>query len=369
MKRTMLMRRYVRNQNSPHTVRRYTCSASRCDAISSCFLSLFLMSNALILPVLVLAPVMLSAGELPAIAPKLFSQAPVIDGKLDEADWRDTLEAGPLFDSADVNRIVKQRTVFKVGYDAVNLYLGVICQNYSGSTNRMETLAADDDGIFNDDSLEIFVNPERLGTNYYQFVINRRGTVWDAANQWTAGALKINRQWNGNAQAAVDCLSNQWTAELAIPFSALEVKPENGKKWGLGVNRNLTRCERSNGDWLTKYVMWSPSAKGFQDTSAFGNLWFGGEAEILAAIRKQVEELKTEALPAERKIREALQKNPPRKKEFEKRYANLFAPVLKSEGNVSPYVRAGDLKIALTIIRNEWEDLYYDILFARLLGE
>lgn len=313
----------------------------------------------------------LQAGELPSVAPKLFSVPPAIDGKLTEPAWQETLEAGPFFDMQNVTWLIKNRTTFKIGYDALNLYLGVICLDSGASSKQVWTVVGDDDGIFKDDSVEIFIDPERQGQGYYQFVINKRGTIWDARNQMSPqGVLRIDRQWNGGIRAAVSYLSDRWMLEVAIPLSSLEVKPQLGKKWGLGVNRNLKRCERdANGNLLDVFVMWSPSSKGFHDLPALGNLWFGGEAEILASLQKQVEELKKEALPLNQKIADVLKEHTPRRLEFERRRAELFDPVLKREGKDSLYLMVGNMQVAMIKIRKQWQDLYYDILFTNLLGE
>lgn len=301
--------------------------------------------------------------ELPAVAPIKFDKAPKIDGVLNDTAWKKVPEAGPLFDISDSTRILKKRTTFKVGYNKEALYLGITCYD-----NEMKSLKAsdrihDDGSIFSEDSIEIFIDPARREKEYFQFVCNASGSTWDAKNTFNQEKKPIiGSKWNGKWQAAVCHLNDRWIVEMAIPFTTLGLKPELGKKWGLGVNRNI----KGKPDF---YAMWSPCQRGFQYVKGFGNLWFGKEKEILKRIQARLEDIKAEISVIQQKLQEVLKGEVSGHKEFKQRFEKLFRPFLQACKEDSSYLILGDAQIAYLKIQENWEELYYDIKFAILIGE
>ena len=101
----------------------------------------------------------------------------------------------------------------------------------------------------------------------------------------------------------------------------------------------------------------------------FGDLWFGGEKEIERNLRKEFETTRGEAVKYRRTVENILKGNVPRRQEFESRVASLFAPLDAAMKEESPYLAAGDAKATLENVKRNWEELYYDMKFAVLLGE
>ncbi|MEI6422843.1 MAG: hypothetical protein WCP55_11545 [Lentisphaerota bacterium] len=219
--------------------------------------------------------------------------------------------------------------------------------------------------------MEIFIEPERGGKEFCQFVCNAKGAVWDAKHtlQPDAGSAS-NSSWNGDWRAKTQVGKDGWTMEAVFPYSIFGISPVPGKKWGLGVNRNF-KGGKSYGQIQTEYVMWSPSEKGFCDAKSFGVLWFDGEKEVLESLRVRMEKIRTVALSVRQKIEKCLEdKNVPRRTEFEQRTATLFNPLTSIEKNrTSPYVAAVEMETQCYKIQKEWQGLYWDIRFSMLLGE
>jgi len=311
------------------------------------------------------------AAERPAVGPTRFAAAPSIDGKLDDAAWGHAPEVGPFFDWRDPTRLFKNRTTFKIGYDNDALYLALICRDHRVAPSPARQRMHDDSGVFQDHPVEVFVQPNRAGTKFFQFVCAPDGSTWDARNTFHPdGGPTIGAAWNGDWSARTHCGEHCWTIEMALPFATLGARPEPGAAWGLGVNRNVKGEVDVQGVRPTWFAMWSPSPKGFQYVEDFGDIRFGGEAEIARALHKQLTGIQTEAESLRRKIEDVMRGAVPREDEFRKRLNDLFAPVAAACARTdSPYVAVGEAKAGLIRARQSWKELYYDIRFALLLGE
>ena len=78
----------------------------------------------------------------------------------------------------------------------------------------------DASAVWQDDSVEIFVNPSGDRRTYHQFIVNSAGTLTD----WKCDASTRRRHsdigWNAGATVRVTRAADSWTAELAIPLAA-----------------------------------------------------------------------------------------------------------------------------------------------------
>jgi len=199
------------------------------------------------------------AGRKPpqVIIPQV-SQPPVIDGLLNDACWKQAATTGEFKTiKGEKSRL---KTSARLGCDAGYLYVAVECKE-----PQMDSITAlcrtRDGNVFEDDCIEIFLDPDRSDRKYYQVVFNTLGTLSDAA--WERGAGK-DESWNPSVRVEVVKEQNGWTAEAAIPLADLGFKGiPHGAKWGVNICRDRLR----DGRW--ELTAWSPTLVSWHELQDF----------------------------------------------------------------------------------------------------
>ena len=169
--------------------------------------------------------------------------APNIDGRLDDSCWQEHQKWSGF--NASVNKKADVQTSFTALYDDQYFYLGLTCNEPNPHELLAEKLK-NDSPVWNDDSVEIFIDLLLQAGNYYQFVVNSKGTQFDACK-------KIGKDWNPVWDAKINVSKKTWSIEIRIPFSIFNQDIKNQKTsnlavWGFAICRNryvTGKCERS----------------------------------------------------------------------------------------------------------------------------
>lgn len=185
---------------------------------------------------------------------------PRIDGKLDDAAWKQTppLSFAPL---AAAPQKQKATTTARVTYDERALYVAFRCEEPNPKGMRLVGENHDDD-IWQGDVVEVMVSEPGRTAPFTHFILNPRGVRWDARHV-PATDLSANPAW----RSAVQVGANFWAAELAIPWDAMKMA---APKPGSTLRANLCR-QRIQGRELSA---WSPMARGFLEHDLFGTWTF-----------------------------------------------------------------------------------------------
>lgn len=145
---------------------------------------------------------------------------------------------------------------------------------------------ANSDGanIWDDDSVEVFLTPERKeSSDYLHVVVNAAGSVYTGRGTQHASFDGVR------AQAAVG--ADAWTADLQVPFSALGLSPGRiPALWGLNVTRN--RPARTGA--ASQCTAWSRFPWSAHDPATFGTLWLA-EADRIPDLGADAANLEAEA--------------------------------------------------------------------------
>ena len=189
----------------------------------------------------------------------------VIDGRLDEASWKEAPSVGD-FKFAWWKKGAKEQTVAKVLWDDKNLYLSYVCDDAHISAVNTEH----DSPVYRDDCVEFFTSPDpRRVQTYFNLEMNANGAHLDqfhpqgaqsgAKKEWDSKGVKIKVQIDGTINNDKDT-DRRWILEAAVPFEnykkvARNIPPKNGDVWRF----NLNRC---GGKTNEQYSQWSPSRKG-----------------------------------------------------------------------------------------------------------
>ena len=159
-----------------------------------------------------------------------------LDGRLDEAVWRDAVPAADFIQQdPDNGRPATELTEVRIVYNRDALYMGVTCfdsepEKWLGYQRRRdEFLQADDRFMWNIDTF----NNQQSG---YFFEMNPSGLMGDALR----GASFSNRQWDGIWNAKARRSEIGWTLEIEIPFRTLNFDP-NAEAWGINFQRTVRR--------------------------------------------------------------------------------------------------------------------------------
>jgi uncharacterized lipoprotein YddW (UPF0748 family) len=191
------------------------------------------------------------------------SSPPVLDGKLDDAVWQDATRLS--LDYTNLGDTACVPTEVRIVYDAENLYLAWICHEVPNKSIQAKVTERDGP-LFDDDSIEIFLDVEGSARDYYHFALNAIGAKYDSHRQDS----DFNPEW----QAAVGRPQDAWTAEVAIPFSALKSSsPTAGATWRANFCRNRTAVGQPP---EIQNTCWSPTYGSFHTPIRFGRIVFSG---------------------------------------------------------------------------------------------
>jgi len=179
--------------------------------------------------------------------PLLKGEAPKIDGLLDDAAWKDAAVGGE-FRLKEGSK-ARSKTRLSVTRDDKTLFIAVQCFEEPANIKKLHAGAKDhdQDNIWNDDSIELFIDPTNKRVSYYQFIINAKGVVWDAFNTEPG---KADKSWNPDVKIAAKAGVDSWNCEIAIPFAAFDRTDTMDSDWGFNVSRNRTA--------IGEGTFWSP---------------------------------------------------------------------------------------------------------------
>ena len=132
-----------------------------------------------------------------------------------------------------------------------------------------------DKETWRDNSVEIFLNPSGDRKNYYQLIVNTKGSLTDFKWYKDGQSAKLDTSWRSGAKVAVIPGKGAFKVTVSVPLASL---PGLNKK-GFPANFSRNRVLAPQGNRHVHYK-WSRYAKGFHDLENYGMLTSGGE-EVL----------------------------------------------------------------------------------------
>ncbi|HYE13386.1 MAG TPA: DUF5916 domain-containing protein, partial [Pyrinomonadaceae bacterium] len=199
-------------------------------------------------------PVKAVAGKsVPALPPEKaspvrvprFDAAPVIDGKLDDAVWK---QAAVLKDFYQINpgdnvEPTAPTEVF-IGYDSKHLYLAF--RAYDDPAKVRATVARRDN-VFGEDNVRVMLDTFDDQRKAYVLGFNPLGVQQDGImteGVTTDFSVDIVMESKGAIT------SDGYVVEVAVPFKSLRYEAGKGKNWGLHVWRNIDRNSDEIDSWV-----------------------------------------------------------------------------------------------------------------------
>src|SRR5262245_49511048 len=174
----------------------------------------------------------------PSLAVRRTESAPTIDGRLDDAVWKNA-EPSDAFVQVDPREgePPTERTEIRALYDADNLYLAIRCFAREPGAIIATQMKRDAD-LDTDDRVLIVLDTFEDHRNGYLFEMNPAGAKLDALIG--SNGEDENEAWDAIWEGRGTLDSEGWSLELAIPFKSLAFRPELAS-WGLNIQRVIKR--------------------------------------------------------------------------------------------------------------------------------
>jgi hypothetical protein len=196
-------------------------------------------------------------GDRKAVRVVRTATPPLLDGVLDEAEWRgagfvDDLEQVLPVEHAEPS----ERTEVYLLYDDDALYVGV--RVYDTEPELITAnIMRQNSWIVPDDSFYVTLDPFNAGRAGFFFGTNPHGVRYDGTYR---NVSEIYDNWDGIWDVAAGFFDEGWIAEFAIPFKTLSFDP-NTDTWGLNFSRSVQR-KNERIAWSSRNRSWDPSASG-----------------------------------------------------------------------------------------------------------
>jgi hypothetical protein len=202
-----------------------------------------------------------------------------VDGRLDEPAW--ARARGVQLVETLTGRPPRYHTEARLLWDEDALYVGFACEDDEVWARPGRK---DDEAIYEDEVVEIFLDPSGSGRDYVEIEVSPANVRFDARFASWREDVGAARAWSSGARTAVQvdgavtfgdeapAPARGWTVELALPWASLGLHPRGGERWRM----NLYRLENHNRQLVVEGSGFSPPLRGdFHALDRFGWLELG----------------------------------------------------------------------------------------------
>jgi hypothetical protein len=161
-----------------------------------------------------------------------------IDGVLSEDSWKNSEAISPFYNKWPIDTgYAKVQTEVKVLYN--DQFLFIAAKNYQKRNDVIiQTLKRDQlEPFWSGDGFSIVIDPINQHANGFLFGTNAGGAQIEGAINLMGTWARFNENWDNKWFSATKIYDEYWTAEIAIPFTALRFKNTAGE-WGINFIRN-----------------------------------------------------------------------------------------------------------------------------------
>ncbi|HEX9291586.1 MAG TPA: carbohydrate-binding family 9-like protein, partial [Anaeromyxobacteraceae bacterium] len=197
-----------------------------------------------------------------------------VDGRLDEQAWA----GAPRVELVETltGRAPRYATRARLLWDDEALYVAFECRD---DEVWVRPGRKDDDAIWEDEVVEVFLDPGGAGHDYVEVEVSPANVRFDARFARPRSDLAAARAFSSGARTAVavdgalsvgggaPAPARGWTVELAVPWRTLGVDARVGRRWRM----NLYRLETHNRAGVVEGSGFSPPLRGdFHALDRFG---------------------------------------------------------------------------------------------------
>jgi len=165
------------------------------------------------------------------------TEAPVVDGLLDDRAWQDAPRLTSFVQSEPFGgQPASQNTEVRIVYDDEALYVSAML--YDDDPSRIVTTDASRDAdLGNMDSFQMILDTFHDRQNGFVFGTNAAGIQYDAQVRNQGGASET---WDGSWEVMTRTTEMGWSTEFRIPLRTLRYGPAP-QTWGVNFFRNIQR--------------------------------------------------------------------------------------------------------------------------------
>ena len=190
------------------------------------------------------------------------ARAPGIDGRLDDACWRDA-EACSDFAAIGTGRSATYRTEARVAYDGKTMYGAYRC--FQDPSLLLAWTVARDGRVWREDGIEFLLNrPDDTSKDQnFQIIANTQGNIYDS--------YLGDSKWDGDIRIATAVEPDSYTVEFSVPLAQIGIDPARDRFLRVNMVRNVyarktlhTGREKEISSWyLAHFGNLDPRARGW----------------------------------------------------------------------------------------------------------
>jgi hypothetical protein len=174
-----------------------------------------------------------------------FTEAPTIDGRIDEAVWRQAAVLKDFYQIQPGDNLAPSKPAeVLLGYDAKFLYIAFRAPDEPG---KVRATVAKRDQIWDDDNVGIFLDTFNDRRRAYALFFNPLGVQADGIFAEGGGedySIDIVMESKGVVT------EEGYTVEIAIPFKSLRYEAGKGKLWSAHFFRRIKRFNNELDSWM-----------------------------------------------------------------------------------------------------------------------
>ncbi|MGH9753133.1 MAG: DUF5916 domain-containing protein [Blastocatellia bacterium] len=174
-----------------------------------------------------------------------FASAPTIDGRLDDAVWKEAAVLKDFYQVEPGDNIAPSKPCeVLLGYDTRHFYIGFRAPDDPG---QVRATVAKRDQIWEDDRVGLFLDTFNDRRRAYALFFNPLGVQAD-------GVLTEGRGEDYSIDIVMESkgvvTDEGYTVEIAIPFKSLRYEAGKGKLWGAHFMRQIKRLNNEVNSWM-----------------------------------------------------------------------------------------------------------------------
>lgn len=172
------------------------------------------------------------------------SQAPQIDGNLDDAAWNNVSAVTDFIQNfPSVGQPATQKTIVKIVYDNTAIYISAYL--YDDPLLIRKQITARDEEQYKDlDYFSVFFDTYNDHQNGFQFLVTSSNVQTDTklgSNFTGLGGEYGDRTWDAVWNSKTSIKEDGWVVEMRIPYISLRFAKKDVQDWGLQLLRFVRR--------------------------------------------------------------------------------------------------------------------------------
>ena len=204
--------------------------------------------------------------ELPRMSAHRTSEEIKVDGILDETVWQTVEPIRQLYQiTPDQGEPATEQSEIRILYDDKKLYFGFIFFDSEMDKIVANDMRRDSDGLRSNDYGFLLLDTYNDRRNAVFFRFTPVGGMEDTAVSNSGGSL--NSSWDIVWECRCRINEDNWTVEIAIPFSQLRFEKNDVMNWGVNFGREIARKR--------EIAAWNEAPKTYGGLAKYRTAYFG----------------------------------------------------------------------------------------------